>query len=328
MDKDTAQNKNTIRIAVILGIIVVVLLAIFVAKPLIENQIEANRTSAIYKKCNNHTLNIVVSINQWSKLTEDLVGDCGNVTTILNGTDVDPHEYEPTADDISKIQNADLVVINGGGYDQWANTRSDSDSVFSITEQAIASGFVETQSENPHVWFSIDVLRETISGLSLKLVQNLGETDSVNELIDANKEKAYNDYSHVTAAIDEFKNKNSTSGKTYKYVASESVADYLADQMGMENVTPQGYQNAAANESEPSPSDLAQTLQILKDNKADVLLYNAQEEDEITKQLREAATAAGIPVVVVTEQIPEEYQSNLFDYIYALAGEISRAVDK
>ena len=38
------------------------------------------------------------------------------------------------------------------------------------------------------------------------------------------------------------------------YAATESVGEYLADDMGLKDVTPKGYKQAAANESEPTPS--------------------------------------------------------------------------
>ena len=48
--------------------------------------------------------------------------------------------------------------------------------------------------------------------------------------------------------------KGAASGKTY--AATESVFDDMAAAVGLQNKTPQGYQTAASNETDPSPADL------------------------------------------------------------------------
>ena len=38
---------------------------------------------------------VVVSVSQWGDIVEELGGDCAEVTTIVSGSSVDPHEFEP-----------------------------------------------------------------------------------------------------------------------------------------------------------------------------------------------------------------------------------------
>ena len=59
-------------------------------------------------------------------------------------------------------------------------------------------------------------------------------------------------------------------GKTY--AATESVFDDMANALGMQNRTPEGYQAASANEAEPSPADLDAFLRLLGDRGVDVLI--------------------------------------------------------
>ena len=47
-------------------------------------------------------------------------GDNVNVTSIINSTNVDAHDYEPTTSDIAKLQKAQVIIVNGAGYDAWA----------------------------------------------------------------------------------------------------------------------------------------------------------------------------------------------------------------
>lgn len=60
---------------------------------------------------------IVVSYSILASIVEQLVGDDVQVLTMIpDGTD--PHDYAPTAREIEKLSRADLIVRNGGGFDQ------------------------------------------------------------------------------------------------------------------------------------------------------------------------------------------------------------------
>lgn len=63
------------------------------------------------------TFNVVASVNQWGSLAQQLGGSCAAVTSLINSTSADPHDYEPTPADLAKLSRADIVVLNGAGYD-------------------------------------------------------------------------------------------------------------------------------------------------------------------------------------------------------------------
>jgi zinc/manganese transport system substrate-binding protein len=62
--------------------------------------------------------------------------------------------------------------------------------------------------------------------------------------------------------------------------------------------------SATANESDPSPGDLNAFLTALADGRMAVLVYNPQTEGPLPEQVREAAEAADVPVVEMTETLP------------------------
>jgi zinc/manganese transport system substrate-binding protein len=93
------------------------------------------------------------------------------------------------------------------------------------------------------------------------------------------------------------------------YAATESVFDYMGDALGMQDLTPVGYQDAAANESDPAPGDVNELLALLRGAGVDVLVYNTQTEGAVPEQLRGAAESAGVPVVEVTETVPPDADS-------------------
>ena len=48
-------------------------------------------------------------------LAQQLGGPCATVTSLINSTSADPHDYEPTPADLAKLSRADIVVLNGAG---------------------------------------------------------------------------------------------------------------------------------------------------------------------------------------------------------------------
>ena len=68
--------------------------------------------------------------------------------------------------------------------------------------------------------------------------------------------------------------------------ATESVAEYLAGDLGLKDATPTGYMRATANESEPTPTDIKQFTDMLEAGKVGLLVVNIQEETEADRQDR------------------------------------------
>ena len=49
------------------------------------------------------TFTVVASVNQWGALAQELGGKCAQVTSLINSTSVEPHDYEPTPADLAKL---------------------------------------------------------------------------------------------------------------------------------------------------------------------------------------------------------------------------------
>ena len=65
-------------------------------------------------------VDVVASIEQWGDVAAALGGACAQVTTIVTGSVGDPHDYEPTPGDAAAFSRAQLLVLNGLHYDDWA----------------------------------------------------------------------------------------------------------------------------------------------------------------------------------------------------------------
>lgn len=262
-------------------------------------------------------IKLVASTSIWGSIAEDITEgrDDVEVTTILSSKDDDPHEYEATARDIAAVKDADIVVANGAGYDNWLTDNVEEGTPL-VTAQPLAEAHHHGHeghdhghdATNPHVWFDLDVVSEFEKKLSVelhKLNSDIPESDD-----------------DVTKKTDELKQRvEKLKGKNV--ILTESVAAELIEDSNLKDITPEGFAHAVNSESEPSAADLAATRQLIKDKKADILITNEQSETPAASQLTEAAKEAGIKVVNVNET-PDEGQ-DYFEYADALIKQLEDA---
>lgn len=245
------------------------------------------------------TIEVVASVNQWGTVAKTLGGDNVNVTSIINSTNVDAHDYEPTTSDIAKLQKAQVIIVNGAGYDAWAVKAAQSAKA-TVVNAAEVGGVKD--GDNPHVWFSADVRK----AMAQAITDAYAKADSAKKSdFDKLNDQWMTEEGNVEGKIAEVKQKSDG----LAYTATESVASYLAEDMGLADATPSGYAQATANESEPTPTDIKQFTDALKAGEIKLLVVNTQEESELTGKITDAAKSANVPMVNLTEQMPEQYDS-------------------
>lgn len=263
----------------------------------------------------NGTIEVAASVNQWGTVAKALGGDNVNVTSIINSTNVDAHDYEPTTSDIAKLQKAQVIIVNGAGYDAWAVKAAQTANAIIVNAAEIGG---VNDGENPHVWFSADVRKAVAQAITEAYEQadaaKKNDFDKMNDRWTAEE-------NNVESKIAEVKQK--TDGLAY--AATESVASYLAEDMGLADATPSGYARAIANESEPTPTDIKQFTDALKAGEIKLLVVNTQEESELTGKITDAAKSVEVPMVELTEQMPEQYDS-LTAWMEGLVDAFSQAI--
>ncbi len=291
------------------------LLAVPVALSACDTSGESTSTSTVAGDCPTTPVNVVVSVDQWGKIVSSLAGACANVTTVLAGSSVDPHDFEPSPSDAAAFSGAQLVVVNGGHYDEWAAKLAESTAPDAHVVDAMAllggdhaghdhghEGHEHGEGANPHAWYSPAAVTDVAAAVTAELT----------ELAPAAGEYFNSRHTEFTEALAPYdaliaKIKAGATGKTY--AATESLFDDMAAALGLANRTPHGYQVASSNESDPSPADLDAFLRLLSGRGVDVLIYNTQTEGSVPQQLRAAAEAAGVPVVDVTETLAPDAQT-------------------
>ena len=118
---------------------------------------------------------VVASTNVYGDLVQTVGGDRVQVTSVIEDPSADPHSYEASARTQLAVSEADLVVENGGGYDDFMGTLlSATDATPTLLTAVDVAGLdPEAEGFNEHVWYDLPAMSE----LTGQVADALGEID-------------------------------------------------------------------------------------------------------------------------------------------------------
>ncbi|WP_280342683.1 metal ABC transporter solute-binding protein, Zn/Mn family [Nocardia neocaledoniensis] len=239
-------------------------------------------------------LAIVASTNVWGSIATAVAGPEVEVTSIISDPAADPHSFETSATDTAKISDADLVVFNGGHYDEFiekAISGKDKRTVEAFEQR------IDKSDENEHVWYDVT----TVAAVADRIAAELGELDSANAAAYTERATTFKNQligvSTITGTI-------ATQHPNAPVAQSEPLAHYLLVAATAQDKTPHEFQEAIEQETDPAPAAVAATRDLITGKQVKALIYNTQTEDKVTQDLRTAAQDAGVAVVEVTETLP------------------------
>lgn len=98
-------------------------------------------------------LKIVASFSILGDMVQNVIGDHADLTTIV-GPDADAHVYQPSVADARAVADADVIFVNGMGFETWSDTLiAESGTRASIHAATIGITPVEVEGEiDPHAW--------------------------------------------------------------------------------------------------------------------------------------------------------------------------------
>jgi zinc/manganese transport system substrate-binding protein len=245
----------------------------------------------------NPPLSIVASTNVWGSIASAVAGNHTPVKSIISSPADDPHSFEATPADAAAITDASLVVYNGGGYDHWVDdVLADHHDMPVVNAYSLLPSSVP-QPANEHVFYDL----ETVKAVANQIADKLSQSDASHASdYKANAAK----FSDAAETIATAQRAIGASHPGASVVATEPVAHYLLVNSGIVDKTPEGFTKAIEEDTDPSPADLAALLDLIKARQVSALVYNAQTQTDVTKQIQDAAQQASVPIITVTESLP------------------------
>ena len=241
------------------------------------------------------TIQVVAAENFWGSIAAQLGGAHVRVTSVIDNPDADPHDYEPTAADGRAIAAADLVLVNGVGYDTWASRLVAANPAPDRAVVTVGQVVGVADGGNPHRWYDPDDVSEVVDRLTGEYKRlDPADASSFDALRTTFETTALAGYKSVIADI-----RARYAGTPVG--ASESIFAVLAPALGLDLVTPPAFLRAVSQGTDPSAADKATIDAQITGRKIKVYVYNAQNATpDIQTQIGEAK-AAGIPVTTITE---------------------------
>lgn len=275
---------------------------------------------------------VYATTNVWGSVAKAVGGDKVNVVIGVNDLSQDPHDYQATATDKLNVTKASLVLVNGGGYDDWGTSLAESVSNKPVVIDAVAlSGLQPPHTDehtdhehendsqhsqhqghadnaghhhahgefNEHVFFSLDTAKKVAEAVN----NHLATTAPANKAIYAqNTQQFIQQIDRLKAKAQQVAQQNGQKQRTA--FATEPVIGYMLADMGIKDVTPSAYVEQSETDAGVSVKVLNDSKNLLTNQQVGLLIVNAQTEDATSKQLVTLAKAARVPVVEVYETFP------------------------
>lgn len=263
-------------------------------------------------------IRVVASTDVYGDIAQQIGGSSISVDSIISDPSQDPHSYEADAQVQLALSHADVVIENGGGYDDFVDTllKGANNSSATVINVATVSGRNQkpaTGEFNEHLWFDYP----TMSKLAAKLAARFTKLDAGKASEFAANLTKFDAALQVFEA-DEVALKRAHAGEGV--AITEPVPLYLLDAAGLDNKTPEKFSEAVEGGTDVSPLVLRNTLALFSGHAVRALVYNEQTSGPETQQVLAAAKSAGIPVVAVRETLPagKSYREWMTDTLAAL----------
>ena len=263
-------------------------------------------------------LTVVTTTSVYADVVREVAGDAVVVDPLIDSTAQDPHSYEATAQDRLAVEGADLVVLNGGGYDVFLEDLAAQGDAPVVEAYEVAGPAAEAPEQAPHegnehegheheghehgeanehVWYDLDAMDDVAAAVA----DRLAELDP--DGADAYRANA-GSFAERLAELRQRLAEAPADGAAF--VATEPVAAYLLEDAGLHDDTPAELTAAVENGTDVPPLVLRQVREELQDGHVGLLAFNAETSSGQTEQLRDDARAAGAAVVEFTETLPED----------------------
>lgn len=215
--------------------------------------------------------------------TKEIAGDNVDVHNMVPaGTE--PHDWEPTVQDMAKLNNADAVFYNGLNMESWIDKVQNSLDASKFVCLSDGVNVSDTASD-PHIWLN----PQNVKIMCEKIYTTLSEIDPDNK---ATYEENYNNY---VAKLDKLDNDFKTTIEPLpnkNIVVSHQAYSYLCNAYGLEQVAIDGI----SADSEPSPDKMMSLINFVKTNNVKYIFYEELVSQKTAETLSSETGAKLLPL--------------------------------
>ncbi len=222
-------------------------------------------------------MNVVASFSILGDMVEQVVGKHANVTTIV-GPDADAHVYQPSVADAKAVAEADVIFVNGMGFETWSDTliaESGTDGEVFVATAGVTPLMVDGETD-PHAWNALTngvIYVQNITAAMSEAMPNHAADFAANAEAYIAKLKALD--AKTNAKLAELPADRRT------VVTAHDAFGYLADAYGLTFLAPVGIDT----EAEPSAQELAALITQLREEKVAALFVENITSPALVQQI-------------------------------------------
>jgi zinc/manganese transport system substrate-binding protein len=257
-------------------------------------------------------LKVVASFTILGDLAKQVGGDDVTVTTLV-GPNGDAHVFQPTPSDAKALKDADVIIINGLGFEGWMGRlikASDTQAPVITASTGITKTLTLKDTEDkshdhdhhhhgstdPHAWQNVTNGRVYVKTIA----EALQKTDPANAK-DYGERAAKLDAD--LAALDAWVEKEiaSVPAEKRRVITTHDAFGYFADAYQVTFLAPTGF----STEDEPSAKEMKNLVKQVKSGKTRALFLESMGNPNIIKQLA-AETGAVVGPALYTDALSTE----------------------
>lgn len=233
---------------------------------------------------------VVTTFTVIADMARNVAGEAATVESITR-PDAEIHEYQPTPGDILRAQDADLILWNGLGLEQWferflRNLRDVPEAIVTdgIEPIGIGAGPYEGRP-NPHAWMSPTDATLYVANIRDALIMHDPENA---ELYEANAEEYIRE---IEAAIQPIRDRLAEISQDRRWlVTSEGAFSYLARDFELKEL----YLWPINADSQGTPQQVRRVIDTMREQKIPAIFSESTVSDRPARQVaRETGATYG-----------------------------------
>jgi zinc/manganese transport system substrate-binding protein len=240
---------------------------------------------------------VLAAENFWGSLATQLAGSRASVRSIIVNPGTDPHSYQPSTGDAREIANANMVIVNGLGYDEWAEQLLRASPSSSRVVLDVGDTLRLPAGSNPHRWYYPRDVRAVIGSI----VAGYDRLDPADAAYFAAQRRRLE--TEGLARYDALRAEIRARYQGVPVGYSESIFQGLGEDLGLKLMTPPSFARAVSEGTDVNAADKQAVDEQARKRQIAVWVFNSQNVTPDVQRVNELARSAGVPIATVTETL-------------------------
>ncbi|SDH97773.1 zinc transport system substrate-binding protein [Alteribacillus persepolensis] len=266
-------------------------------------------------------LHIYTTLFVWEDFTKKIGGDEVQVQNIVPAGG-DPHTFEPTAQTMIDIAEADAFIFNGGGMEGFAEQINAAVQEEGVTSVEVTKGMELRQlnddhahshghndhahehgEADPHVWLDPILAMEAVDYIKEALIEMRPEKEDV---FHENAKMLQRELQEVDERFSDI----AASSESNQFVVSHAAYGYWEDRYGLEQIGITGLSPS----DEPSQKELQAIIDMIEEQEVEYVMFERNISSKVTEVVQDESGTQALHLHNL-ESVSEEEREAGKDYL-------------